>query len=139
MSRLLLGAAAYVGPTFCLGFFWHLIAFDEVYRGLQIYRSDLIIPFGFAAMTVQGLIYSAAYSRVLGGSPVLAGALRFGAVAGVLAWTYGVLAVAAKHPMTSVPAFVGIETAFTLVQFALVSPLLAVVWRTMPKQASAQW
>ncbi|MBP6013458.1 MAG: hypothetical protein KBA31_14630 [Alphaproteobacteria bacterium] len=137
MSRLLLGAAAYIVPTFGIGFVWHLIVFDDVYRDLQVYRTDLIIPFGVAAMTIQGLTYSAAYSRLLGGSSVVAGTIWFGASAGVLAWGYGVLAVAAKHPMTSVPVFVGIETAFTLVQFAVVSPLLAFVWRTVPSNVES--
>ena len=39
------------------------------------------------------------------------------------------LAVAAKHPMTSVSGFVSIETAFTVVQFALIGPLLVLSLR----------
>lgn len=129
MARLLLGMAAYLVPTFALGVIWHLFVFADLYEQLEIYRPNLIVPFGFVAMAVQGLIYSFAYSRLLAGSSVGSGALRFGAIAAPLAWTYGVLAVAAKHPMTSVPAFIAIETAFTAAQYILVSPLLAAVWR----------
>ena len=59
----------------------------------------------------------------------MAEALRFGALSALLSWTFTTLAVAAKHPMTSLAGFVAIETAFTLVQFLLVSPLLALTSR----------
>lgn len=129
MARFLLGAAAYVIPTFALGIIWHLVTFADVYQTLQIYRDDLVMPFGFASMAIQGCVYSAVYRRLLAGTPVMIGALRFGAVAATLAWTYGVLAVAAKHHMTSVSTFLMIETAFTAVQYIIVSPLIALAWR----------
>lgn len=52
-------------------------------------------------------------------------ALRFGTVFGLLAWSFAVLPVAAKYRMSSVTEFLWLETAFTAVQFAVVSPLIA--------------
>ena len=125
MTRLAIGAAAYVVPTFVIAIVWHLFAFAETYQSLQVYRDDKIVPFGLAAMTIQGVIYAWAFGKLFGHLSALSGALRFGAAAASLAWTYSVLAVAAKHPMTSVAGYITIETAFTAVQFAVASPLIA--------------
>jgi hypothetical protein len=43
--------------------------------------------------------------------------------------------VAAKYRMASVGGFMVIETAYTLVQFALVVPLIALAWRGAPQRA----
>lgn len=55
---LLLAWLAYLVPTFITGFVWHLVAFHDTYARLKIYRPDPIIPFGFASMLVQGLIFA---------------------------------------------------------------------------------
>ena len=59
----------------------------------------------------------------------MAGALKFGSIVGVLAWSFTTLPVAAKYKMTSVRSFMMLESAFTLVQFAVVAPLIALAWR----------
>jgi hypothetical protein len=50
-------------------------------------------------------------------------------VFGLLAWSYAVLAVAAKTQMSSTPQFLALESGWTLLQFAVTMPLLALVWR----------
>lgn len=127
-TRFLLGVLAYVVPTFPLGYAWHLVLFGDYYRALQIYRDELIIPFGVISMIIQGLVWSWLYSRLFAQEKLLAGACKFAALAFPLAWTYLVLVVAAKHHMASVPGFMLIETAFTGVQFLIVSPLLALAF-----------
>lgn len=130
MSRhFTLTVLAYLVPTFALGFVWHLVLFAQIYHRLGIYRPAVIVPFGFASMLLQGLIFAAVYPRVARDPASFRSAGRFAAVAALLSWTFTTLAVAAKHPMTSVPTFIAIETAFTLVQFGLVAPLLAVAAR----------
>jgi len=128
--RFALRLLAYVVPTFALGFVWHLKLFGAYYHDLGIYRPDIIIPFGFLSMLLQGAVVALVYPRLVARPESLAGGLRFAALAAVLSWTFTTLAVAAKHPMTSVPGFVAIESAFTVVQFLLVGPLLAVSSRT---------
>jgi hypothetical protein len=44
-----------------------------------------------------------------------------------ISWSFSTLAVAAKHLMSSVSEYFWIETAYTLVQFASVAPLMALV------------
>jgi hypothetical protein len=116
---------AYLVPTFILGYVWHLELFAATYHDLGIYRPDVIIPFGFLSMLLQGSIVAAVYPRLVDRPGMLASGMRFAAGAALLSWTFTTLAVAAKHPMTSVSTFVGMETAFTVVQFLLVGPLLA--------------
>lgn len=123
--RRLLGVLAYLVPSFPLGYLWHLTVFKGYYEALKIYRPDVIVPLGVTSMLLQGILWSALYVRLFAGEGVARGALRFFALAAPLAWSFLVLPVAAKHPMTSVSGFVLIETAFVLVQYLLVSPLLA--------------
>jgi hypothetical protein len=125
-----LALLAYLVPTFILGYVWHLRLFTNYYHELGIYRPDVIIPLGFLSMLVQGVIFAAAYPRVVDQPWRLASGMRFAALAAMLSWSFTTLAVAAKHPMTSVGGFMLIETMFTIVQFALVAPLLAWSART---------
>ncbi len=125
MPKLVLNLLAYLVPTFILGFVWHLKWFHGYYRDLEIYRPDVIIPFGFLSMLLQGTIFALVYPRLVPDPESIACGLLFAAGAALLSWSFTTLAVAAKHRMTSVGRFVAIETAFTAVQFLLVGPLLA--------------
>ena len=127
--RFALGVLAYLVPTFGIAFVWHLQLFAAYYADLQIYRVDKIIPLGFVAIAVQGILFSLAYSQFFAGFPVLRGGVRFAILAGVLSWTFTTLSVAAKHPMTSVGGFMLVETGFTVLQFAVVGPLMAMAWK----------
>ena len=129
--RFWLGFAAYLLPTFALGYLWHLVLFAPAYHALAIYRDDILVPLGFGSMVVQGVFFSWLYRAAFAGSrrSWLVSGLGFGLAAAFLAWSFTTLAVAAKHVMTSVPDFLAIETAFTLVQFAVVGPLIALAYR----------
>ena len=127
-TRFVLAILAYVIPTFPLGYLWHLAIFKSYYAGLEVYRADIIIPFGVASMVIQGIIWALIYSRLFSGERVIAGAAKFAALAFPLAWSFLVLVIAAKHHMASVPGFVLIETAFTAVQYLVVSPLIALAF-----------
>ena len=115
----------YVLPTFPLGYVWHLVAFKSYYEALEVYRTDILIPFGILSMIVQGCVWAFLYRRLFAGEPIIRGAAKFMSFALPLAWSYLVIAVAAKHLMASVSGFVLIETAFMIVQFLIVSPLIA--------------
>jgi hypothetical protein len=126
--RHVLAFLAYVVPTFILGIVWHLVAFDSYYKALQVYRADIIIPFGFLSIAVQGAVLAYIYDRMFAGEDVLRGAVKFGCLVAPLAWSYFVIAVAAKHHMASVSGFVLIETAFVIVHYIVVSPLIALAF-----------
>ena len=126
-----LAALAYLVPTFPLGYFWHLVTFADRYHRLEMYRDEVIIPLGLASMLIQALFFAWAYPRMFPPERVRwpRGALAFGGIFGVLAWSFAVLPVAAKYRMSSVPDFLVLETCFTVLQFAIVSPLIAVACR----------
>lgn len=126
-----LAVGAYLLPTFPLGYFWHLTTFREQYERLDVYRQHVIIPFGLASMVVQAAAFAWLYPRLFSTSrdAWLRGAVGFGVLFGVLAWSFTTLPVAAKYRMTSVRTFLVLESAFTAVQFIVVSPLIAWAWR----------
>jgi hypothetical protein len=128
MKRYLLAVLAYLAPTFALGFVWHLVLFQSYYEALAIYRRDVIIPFGFLSMLIQAAIFAWIYEKAFAGArdTLLSRACRYGAAGAVLSWSFTTLAVSAKNLMASVPDYLLIETAFTIVQWALVAPLTAV-------------
>lgn len=127
-----LAVLAYLLPTFPLGYFWHLVIFADRYHQLAMYRDDVIIPLGFASMLIQALLFAWAYPRLFGdrADSWRNGALRFGLFFSALAWSFAVLPVAAKYRMSSVPDFLVLETLFTVLQFAVVSPLVALAYRS---------
>jgi hypothetical protein len=128
MKKRILAIMAYVLPTFPLGFFWHLTLFADYYKSLDIYREEILIPFGIGSMFIQGFIWSAIYERLFSGESILRGAVKFATLAFPLAWSFLVVAVAAKHQMSSVGGYVQIETAFVAVHYAIISPLIAAVY-----------
>jgi hypothetical protein len=126
-----LAALAYLLPTFPLGYFWHLVTFADHYHRLALYREDVIIPIGLASMAIQALLFAWAYPRLFGHhTHWRSGAWGFGLFFGALAWTFAVLPVAAKYRMSSVMDFMVLETLFTALQFAIVSPLVALAYRS---------
>lgn len=62
----------------------------------------------------------------------LRSALGFGVVFGLLAWSFTTLPVAAKYQMSSIADFLLLESGFTVLQFAVVSPLVALACRDKP-------
>lgn len=126
-----LAAAAYIVPTFPLGYIWHLSIFKPQYDALGLYRADVIIPLGLTAMVVQGLLFAWLYPRLFNTASAawLSSATKFSLVFGTLAWSFLVLPVAAKYNMTSAPRFIALETAFTALQYAVTGPLIAWAWR----------
>ena len=125
MMRFVLGVLAYGVPTFALGFVWHLVLFEDYYRALHIYRDDIIIPFGFLAIFTQGILFAWIYDKAFTPSATSFGrrSLAYGVWGALLSWTFTTIAVAAKNVMVSVPNYLLIETAFTLVQWSMVAPL----------------
>jgi hypothetical protein len=129
-GRFVFGILAYVVPTFLLGFVWHLVLFGDYYEALGIYRDDMIFPLGLASMLIQAILFALIYEKAFGGSELEAGrVLRYGLAGAALSWSFTTLAVAAKNVMTSVPDYMLIETAFTLVQWAIVAPVMALALR----------
>jgi hypothetical protein len=130
IARLSRAALAYLVPTFALGYVWHLILFKSYYEALAMYRQDVIIPFGFLSMLIQAIIFAWIYDQTLARrqGTIVSRSLSYAALGALLSWSFTTLAVAAKNVMTSVPHYLLIETAFTMVQWAMVGPLTALAF-----------
>ena len=126
-----LGFSAYLLPSFPIAFVWHLVLFEQKYHALQIYRDEPVITFGLGSMIIQGAIFSWLFPRVFtqGSGSFVKDGLLYGLGAGLLSWSFTTLAVGAKNVMVSVPDYVLLETAFTILQFAIVGPLIALAYR----------
>jgi hypothetical protein len=127
-KRIAIGALCYLIPTFSLGFVWHLIAFKEYYDALAIYRSEVIVPFGFLSMSIQALLFGWIYARVFAPWPDPASRVfGYAAFGALLSWSFTTIAVAAKNIMSSVPDYLLIESGFTIMQWLIVAPLTVVL------------
>jgi hypothetical protein len=106
--------------------FWRVILFKNYYEPLAIYRNDIIIPLGFLSMLIQAVIFALIYVKAIDqrNESFWSRALAYGVLGAALPWSFTTLAVAAKH-MASVPDYLAIETAFTIVQRIVVAPLTA--------------
>lgn len=142
IRRFVPATLAYLVPTFALGFVWHLILFKDRYAALGVYRPDVVIPFGFLAILTQAIIFAWLFEHCFTGQDAggrFSRGLRYAVMGGTLSWTFTTLAVAAKNVMTSVPDYIVIETAFTVVQWAMVGPLTALAHgrQRQPEPAAA--
>lgn len=52
-KSFVLAVLAYLVPTFITGYVWHLVAFQDAYARLEIYRPDVVIPFGLGRPRVD--------------------------------------------------------------------------------------
>lgn len=113
---------------------WHLKTFKAEYDALQLYRSEVIIPLGLLSMLLQGLLFAWMYPKLFSTArdKWLRSAAQCALVFGVLAWSFTTPPTAAKYQMTSVTSFMALESAFTLLQFLVVAPLIALAWRDRP-------
>ncbi len=121
-------------PTFPLGYVWRLMLFATQYHELQVYRPDIIIPFGILSMLIQAALLSWLFSAIghrLGTAWPRQG-LLFGLATGAFAWSLSAVAVSAKHVMASVPLYLALETGFTTIQYLVVGQLIAFVYRHRP-------
>ncbi|MGL4309300.1 MAG: hypothetical protein ACRCSU_02350 [Paracoccaceae bacterium] len=129
-AKFILGVLAYVVPLFPLAYLWHLRLFKTAYDRLEIFRPDVIVPFGLLSMVMQGVFFSWVFPKLFSGPNWVLNGLEFAVVFGLLGWSFMVLPVAAKYRMASVSGFVTIETAFLAIQFLVTGLLIAFVYRS---------
>jgi hypothetical protein len=124
-----LGFLAYLVPLFPLAFLWHLKIFKPAYDRLEIFRDQVIVPFGLLSMAMQAAFFSWVFPKLFTGPSWVLNGLQFALIFGLLGWSFMVLPVAAKYRMNSVAGFIKLETAFLVIQFVLTGLLIAFVYR----------
>jgi hypothetical protein len=89
-------------------------------------------------MVIQATIFAWFFRTAFADRPGtwLSRGLLYGATGALLSWSFTTIAVAAKNVMASVPDYLLIETAFTIVQWIIVGPLTALAFAgRMPEAA----
>ena len=89
-------------------------------------------------MLIQAFVFAWVYQQAYAqrNRSLLSRGLTYSAFGAILSWSFRTLAVAAKNVMTSVPNYLIIETAFTVVQWIMVGPLTALAFARAPQEGS---
>ena len=131
MKKYILGVVASVVIAFATAFIWHLVLFQKLYENLGVIgRIGPNIPLGFIATLLLSLVLAYLYPILIsqGDSPVRGG-IRFGITIGVLNIIFWVLKFAATQPLTSIPMFMAIESAFEFLQLTFIGIALGFVYQ----------
>ncbi len=116
--RFFLCLLGYALLTMILGPLWYLAIFKDTYHTFAIYnRAEPMIPLGFLSMWIQGAVLAWMFPRWLDRSAPYASGLRFVLLMGVFMFTLTAFAAAAKTEVNGLPAFLGLQAVFHLVQF----------------------
>ena len=109
-------ALEYVIVSFALGAVWHVVLFAEYYKKLAIYSriENPRFVFGFTAMLLQSVVLSYVYQQINSIGMFSVGLF-------LTLESFMVFAEAGKQNTNSLSGFVFIQTAFCLVQTALVA------------------
>jgi len=126
---VLLGTLAYAAVTFPLAYTWHLVVFADLYAQLRFVTVPAPnVALGFLTIASQGVLLAVAYPwfRPEGG-PVRRG-LTFGLFVAGLLWSATAVAYVAKHEVGGRPgAFIGMEGAYFLLNFAMYGALMGLI------------
>lgn len=129
-----LSVLGYTVITMGLGMAWHFVWFHGLYERLGIYnRHDPIIPLGMLSMLIQGIILAYLYPLFYrAGSPLKRG-ITYGLIMGAYLYSVSTLANAAKIMVSSMPLWLGIQTAFHAIQFVLAGAVIGLAYGRIGK------
>jgi len=123
-KRFFVAVTVYFVLTMATAYPWHILLFHDEYVSMgAMTRGEPIMPFGMAAVLLQGIVfayfYPLFYKHKGGGHPIARG-IEFSLFLGLTVWTVMVLATAAKFQIEPVARFVAFGTAFQALQFTVV-------------------
>ena len=131
-KKIVYSMVSYFIISMALAVTWHLVLFHEKYQEMGAFtRSEPIMPFGMAAIILQGLVFGYFYQVFLnysGPSTVKKG-IKFSLLMGINVWTVMVFATPAKFNIEPVMMFVTYGTLFQILQFISVGAGLHFVHR----------
>lgn len=124
-TPIILGALAYIIPTFVLAYFWHLQWFKSRYDTWTYTDGNPSIPLGFLSIVVQGIVLSAFYAWAPIDHASFVSAAAFIGIVAVLHWSVHVLAAMAKEGRMRNWQYFGLETLYLVLQFGLFAILIS--------------
>ncbi len=125
---VLQGTLAYIFVTFPLAVIWHILVFEEKYKGFGYFQGEPSFLLGFVTILIQGACLSFLYPFVkFSGSGLIRG-LKFSLAIGVFFWTSHVLAFVAKQTIHSPAEFVAMESFYLFLQFGIYGVLVGAIY-----------
>ena len=121
----------YLVITFILGFVWHLVLFESIYKELGVYANIEHPNFalGILSMIIQGGVLASLFPRLYRGQNPLREALSFALLMGLFFGSGSVIAEVAKQNVSSLPLWFLMAGGFTMIHFLLVGLLFGWVYR----------
>jgi len=133
----ILSIAAYMAVTFAVQGTSHFVLNYDHYAAIAHLRPEPIMPMGFGAMIIQGLILTFGFERVYGPRPSAREGLVFSLAFGVFLGSYMWLAEPAKYAVPSIAGWISVELPMNLIQFLVYGILIAWIHRTFGKATVA--
>ena len=105
--------------------------FRGLYDSFGYFSGEPKFLVGLLTILIQGALLSALYPRVkLAGGGAVRG-LKFAVIIGGFFWTSHVLAFVAKQATGEVALFIGMETAYLILQFGIFGLLVSRIYRSV--------
>ncbi|NVK21198.1 MAG: hypothetical protein HWD86_01655 [Kangiellaceae bacterium] len=131
VKKIILATMSYFVITMAISYPWFLIWFKADYELMgAVTRPEPIMPFGTAAMIIQGIVIAylfSFYRKQVQGNPIVLG-VKFSLIAGLLVATVMVLATAAKINIEPVNQFLLLTSAHQFLQFFLTGIALGFIY-----------
>ena len=128
IGKIILGALAYIVPTFPYAYFWHMKIFKKKYDKWQYAGSKPSPPLGLLSMIVQGAALSYGYSMLSAERSSILTGLAYAAFMGVFFWSAHVIAGMAKNEHCRNKGFFFMETIYLAGQFAIFGLLVSLIY-----------
>ena len=124
MTTVILGALAYIVPTFFMAYVWHLVVFKKWYENWG-FADVPNIPLGFLSIVVQGVVFSVLYAQASFNQSSFVDALPHMLLWGVVLWTVHVVGAMAKNSKERNFGYFGFETLYLFLQFVLFTTIIS--------------
>jgi len=124
IMAIILGALAYIIPTFPLAYFWHLKLFKVRYEQWS-YADEPYIPLGFASILIQGVALSVLYAWAPIDHTSFIEAMSFIGLLAIVHWSVHVVAAMAKNSKERNWEYFYFETLYLALQFGLFGLLIS--------------
>ena len=118
--------------SFATAIVWHILLFQKLYQELGVLgRIEPNIALGFLATLLLSLVLAYLYPKIFSqtATSTIQNGIRFGIAIGILNIIFWVLKFAATQPVTSIPLFFIMESAFELIQLTLMGIAIAFVYQ----------
>lgn len=131
---VIFGTLAYTFVTFPLAVIWHILLFEEKYKGFGYFQGEPSFLLGFVTILIQGAFLSFLYPFVKFSGNGLIRGLKYSLLIGVFFWTSHVLAFVAKQTIQNPAGFVAMESFYLFLQFGIYGVLIGFIYNKWSSQ-----